>query len=105
MEATTRSGSTTIAATASRPRRPAFHGLGSNYRKLVPSVAPSFRRCAKAAMVTIGAAGRAHGHGARPNRACLPGVNVLISGDQVLQITTNVSVWPDQPAATRSSSI
>jgi glyoxylase-like metal-dependent hydrolase (beta-lactamase superfamily II) len=38
--------------------------------------------------------------GHAPEHACLfcPDLNVLISGDQVLpKITTNVSVWPDQP--------
>ncbi|HEY7435675.1 MAG TPA: MBL fold metallo-hydrolase, partial [Methylomirabilota bacterium] len=38
--------------------------------------------------------------GHAPEHACLfsPEANVLISGDQVLpKITTNVSVWPDQP--------
>src|SRR4029453_13807289 len=38
--------------------------------------------------------------GHAPEHACLfcPELNVLISGDQVLpKITTNVSVWPDQP--------
>ncbi len=39
-------------------------------------------------------------HGHAPEHACLWNreANVLISGDQVLpKITTNVSVWPDQP--------
>jgi glyoxylase-like metal-dependent hydrolase (beta-lactamase superfamily II) len=40
------------------------------------------------------------GQGHAPEHACLysPDLDVLISGDQVLpKITTNVSVWPDQP--------
>src|SRR5438445_436893 len=55
---------------------------------------------------TLGVGGRgcavvtASGHA--PEHACLycPTAGVLISGDQVLpKITTNVSVWPEQPMA------
>ena len=80
----------------------AFRGLGNNYRKLVPSVAPSFRAVREGDVVTIGGR-RWHAFtvmGHAPEHACLfsPEANVLISGDQVLpKITTNVSVWPDQP--------
>jgi glyoxylase-like metal-dependent hydrolase (beta-lactamase superfamily II) len=80
----------------------AFRGLGNNYRKLVPSVAPSFRAVREGDVVTVGGR-RWHAFtvmGHAPEHACLfsPEANVLISGDQVLpKITTNVSVWPDQP--------
>lgn len=80
----------------------AFRERGNHYRMLVPSVAPQFRALREGDVVTIG--GRQWrvltvlGHA--PEHACLysPDANVLISGDQVLpKITTNVSVWPDQP--------
>jgi glyoxylase-like metal-dependent hydrolase (beta-lactamase superfamily II) len=81
----------------------AFRERGRNhYRQLVPSFAPQFRAVREGDVVTIG--GRrwntftVSGHA--PEHACLycPEANVLISGDQVLpKITTNVSVWPDQP--------
>jgi glyoxylase-like metal-dependent hydrolase (beta-lactamase superfamily II) len=84
------------------PQAEAFRSLGNNYRKLVPSVAPSFRAVREGDVVTIGGrrwhAFTVSGHA--PEHACLfcPEAGVLISGDQVLpKITTNVSVWPDQP--------
>ena len=80
----------------------AFRGRGNHFRQLVPTVAPEFRSVREGDVVTIG--GRAwHAFtvmGHAPEHACLysPEANVLISGDQVLpKITTNVSVWPDQP--------
>jgi glyoxylase-like metal-dependent hydrolase (beta-lactamase superfamily II) len=74
------------------------------YPKLVPTVAPAFHRIRDGDALVIG--GRrwevvtAYGHA--PEHACLScrGADVLISGDQVLpKITTNVSVWPEQPMA------
>ncbi len=80
----------------------AFRDRGNHYRQLVPTVAAQVRAVREGDVLTIG--GRAWraftvlGHA--PEHACLvcPEANVLISGDQVLpRITTNVSVWPDQP--------
>jgi glyoxylase-like metal-dependent hydrolase (beta-lactamase superfamily II) len=77
---------------------------GNHYPGLVPSLTPSFRAIADGEELAIG--GRrwrvlaVHGHA--PEHACLygPEAGVLISGDQVLpKITTNVSVWPEQPRA------
>src|SRR5262249_16893467 len=65
-------------------------------------VTPQFRTLREGDTVTIGGR-RWHAFtvlGHAPEHACLfcPEANVLISGDQVLpKITTNVSVWPDQP--------
>jgi glyoxylase-like metal-dependent hydrolase (beta-lactamase superfamily II) len=65
-------------------------------------VMPQFRAVREGDVVDIGAR-RWHAFtvlGHAPEHACLfcPEANVLISGDQVLpKITTNVSVWPDQP--------
>ncbi|HYB42391.1 MAG TPA: MBL fold metallo-hydrolase, partial [Candidatus Methylomirabilis sp.] len=66
------------------------------------SVAPQFRALREGDVVEIGGrrwqAFTVLGHA--PEHACLycPDAGVLISGDQVLpKITTNVSVWPDQP--------
>jgi glyoxylase-like metal-dependent hydrolase (beta-lactamase superfamily II) len=79
-----------------------FRERGNHYRMLVPSVTPRLRAVREGDVLTIG--GRAwHAFtvlGHAPEHACLycPEANVLISGDQVLpKITTNVSVWPDQP--------
>ena len=79
-----------------------FRERGNHYRQLVPSVVPQFRTVREGDVVTIGGrewhAFTVLGHA--PEHACLfcPQANVLISGDQVLpKITTNVSVWPDQP--------
>jgi glyoxylase-like metal-dependent hydrolase (beta-lactamase superfamily II) len=77
---------------------------GNPYPTLVPTVAPAYRRIRDGDLVEIG--GRRWqvrvvlGHA--PEHACLwnPEAGVLISGDQVLpKITTNVSVWPEQPMA------
>ena len=77
---------------------------GNPYPTLVPTVAPAFRRIRDGDALEIG--GRRWevltvlGHA--PEHACLwcRELGVLISGDQVLpKITTNVSVWPEQPAA------
>ena len=79
-----------------------FRGRGNHYRQLVPTVVPQFRTVREGDTVTIGGR-RWHAFtvlGHAPEHACLfsPEANVLISGDQVLpKITTNVSVWPDQP--------
>jgi glyoxylase-like metal-dependent hydrolase (beta-lactamase superfamily II) len=81
-----------------------FRERGNHYRMLVPSVSPQFRAVREGDVLTIGGrkwhAFTVLGHA--PEHACLfcPEANVLISGDQVLpKITTNVSVWPDQPHA------
>lgn len=82
----------------------AFRGRGNHYRELVPSVATAFRCLRDGDVLTAG--GRTWrlftvlGHA--PEHVCLYSADagVLISGDQVLpKITTNVSVWPDQPRA------
>jgi glyoxylase-like metal-dependent hydrolase (beta-lactamase superfamily II) len=79
-----------------------FRGRGNHYQQLVPTVTPQFRTVREGDIVTIGGR-RWHAFtvlGHAPEHACLfcPEANVLISGDQVLpKITTNVSVWPDQP--------
>jgi len=79
-----------------------FRGRGNHYRQLVPTVVPQFRTVREGDTVAIGGR-RWHAFtvlGHAPEHACLfcPEANVLISGDQVLpKITTNVSVWPDQP--------
>jgi glyoxylase-like metal-dependent hydrolase (beta-lactamase superfamily II) len=82
----------------------AFRERGNHYRQLVPSVAPQVRTVREGDVVEIGGrqwrAFTVLGHA--PEHACLycPEAGVLISGDQVLpKITTNVSVWPDQPRA------
>jgi glyoxylase-like metal-dependent hydrolase (beta-lactamase superfamily II) len=80
----------------------AFRSRGNHYRQLVPSVAAQFRAVREGDVVAIGGR-RWHAFtvlGHAPEHACLycPDAGVLISGDQVLpKITTNVSVWPDQP--------
>ena len=80
----------------------AFRERGNHYRQLVPTVAREFRAVREGDVLTIGGR-RWHAFtvlGHAPEHACLfcPEANVLISGDQVLpKITTNVSVWPDQP--------
>jgi glyoxylase-like metal-dependent hydrolase (beta-lactamase superfamily II) len=81
-----------------------FRERGNHYRRLVPSVTPHFRAVRDGDVLTIGDhvwhAFTVLGHA--PEHACLfcPEANLLISGDQVLpKITTNVSVWPDQPRA------
>jgi glyoxylase-like metal-dependent hydrolase (beta-lactamase superfamily II) len=82
----------------------AFRDRGNHYRQLVPSVPEQFRAVREGDVLTIGGR-RWHAFtvlGHAPEHACLhcPDAGVLISGDQVLpKITTNVSVWPDQPRA------
>ena len=75
---------------------------GNHYPSLVPSLPDAYRCMREGDRVVIG--GRRWqvivvlGHA--PEHAALwcEEMNVLISGDQVLpKITTNVSVWPDQP--------
>jgi glyoxylase-like metal-dependent hydrolase (beta-lactamase superfamily II) len=80
----------------------AFRERGNHYRQLVPTFPPQFRSVREGDAITIGGrrwnAFTVLGHA--PEHACLhcPEAGVLISGDQVLpKITTNVSVWPDQP--------
>jgi glyoxylase-like metal-dependent hydrolase (beta-lactamase superfamily II) len=79
-----------------------FRERGNHYRQLVPTVPAQFRCLREGESLVIG------GHtwqvltvrGHAPEHACLhcPEIATLISGDQVLpKITTNVSVWPDQP--------
>lgn len=77
-----------------------FGGFG----KMVTPLPESFRRLQHRDMLTIGE----HqwqvivGSGHSPEHACLycPDLNVLISGDQILPtISSNVSVFPTEPAA------
>jgi glyoxylase-like metal-dependent hydrolase (beta-lactamase superfamily II) len=89
---------------ASEAQIEAFRQRGNDYRALVPTVAAQFRAVREGDVITIGGrqwhAFTVLGHA--PEHACLfcPETGVLISGDQVLpKITTNVSVWPDQPRA------
>jgi glyoxylase-like metal-dependent hydrolase (beta-lactamase superfamily II) len=79
-----------------------FRRRGNHYPGVVPEVAPQFRALRDGDPVDID--GRRWdvltmpGHA--PEHACLSSAaaRVLISGDQVLpRITTNISVWPDQP--------
>jgi glyoxylase-like metal-dependent hydrolase (beta-lactamase superfamily II) len=85
-------------------RLEAFRERGNHYRQLVPTVAPQVRAVREGDVLTVGGR-RWHAFtvlGHAPEHACLhcPEAGVLISGDQVLpRITTNVSVWPDQPRA------
>ena len=73
-----------------------------HYVKVVPSVAPAFYGVRDGDAIAVGAHEwevlTVFGHS--PEQAILHSrdARVLISGDQVLpKITTNVSVWPDQP--------
>jgi len=75
---------------------------GHHYVKVVPSVAPFFYGVRDGDVLTIGEraweALTVFGHS--PEQVILYSreAGVLISGDQILpKITTNVSVWPDQP--------
>ena len=79
-----------------------FRTRGNHYPRIVPTLASQYRCMRDGDVLAIG--GRkwevltVHGHA--PEHACLwsRGDGVLIAGDQVLpKITTNVSVWPDQP--------
>ena len=81
-----------------------FRERGNHYRRLVPSVVPEFHALREGDVLRIGGrewrAFTTLGHA--PEHMCLhsPAAGVLISGDQVLpKITTNISVWPDQPMA------
>jgi glyoxylase-like metal-dependent hydrolase (beta-lactamase superfamily II) len=74
----------------------------NHYLRLVPTIPTVFRAVHDGDALTIG--GRQWsmivGHGHSPEHAAFwcAEAGVLISGDQVLpRITTNVSVWPDQP--------
>jgi glyoxylase-like metal-dependent hydrolase (beta-lactamase superfamily II) len=75
---------------------------GNHYPKLVPTMPSAFRAVRDGESLILG--GRRWtmlvGHGHSPEHAAFwcEDASVLISGDQVLpRITTNVSVWPDQP--------
>ena len=75
---------------------------GNHYPSLVPEVSSEFRRIREADALTIGRRTFrvliALGHA--PEHACLwdEAGRLLIAGDQVLpKITTNVSVWSEQP--------
>lgn len=84
------------AALASLARR------GNHYPKLVPTLPSAFRAIGEGEMLTLGGRRWAVivGHGHSPEHCALwsADIGALISGDQVLpRITTNISVWPDQP--------
>jgi glyoxylase-like metal-dependent hydrolase (beta-lactamase superfamily II) len=75
---------------------------GNHYPRLVPTLPEQFHCFREGDALTIG--GRTWkvivGRGHSPEHAALwcEEAGVLISGDQVLpRITTNISVWPDQP--------
>jgi glyoxylase-like metal-dependent hydrolase (beta-lactamase superfamily II) len=75
---------------------------GNHYPQLVPTIPTEFRAVRDGEELTLG--GRRFtmivGHGHSPEHAAFwcEEAGVLLSGDQVLpRITTNVSVWPDQP--------
>ena len=81
-----------------------FRKRGNHYPRLVPTLATHYRAVSDGDRLVIGGrrweAFTVRGHA--PEHVCLwcPEMNVLISGDQVLpKITTNVSVWADQPFA------
>ena len=79
-----------------------MRGLEHSYRRGIVEPPPSFERLLEGDLVTIG---DHHwrvmmGFGHAPEHAALycERLNVLISGDMVLPtISTNVSVWPEQP--------
>jgi glyoxylase-like metal-dependent hydrolase (beta-lactamase superfamily II) len=80
----------------------ALRGRGNHYPRLVPTMPSAFRAIGDGDALQIG--GRRWsviiGRGHSPEHAALwcEAAGVLISGDQVLpRITTNISVWPDQP--------
>jgi glyoxylase-like metal-dependent hydrolase (beta-lactamase superfamily II) len=75
---------------------------GNGYPKLVPTLPDSFVRLIEGDTVSINdhtwrvIAG--YGHTTEHAALYCADLGILISGDQVLpRITTNVSVWPDQP--------
>lgn len=79
-----------------------FRERGNHYPHLVPTLAAQYRCVRDGDVLSVGGrrweAFTVHGHA--PEHVCLwcPEAGVLISGDQVLpKITTNVSVWADQP--------
>jgi glyoxylase-like metal-dependent hydrolase (beta-lactamase superfamily II) len=79
-----------------------FRTRGNHYPHMVPTLAEQYRCLRDGDVLAIGARKwevlTVHGHA--PEHACLWSRedDVLIAGDQVLpKITTNVSVWPDQP--------
>jgi glyoxylase-like metal-dependent hydrolase (beta-lactamase superfamily II) len=80
----------------------ALRQRGNHYPRLVPTMPTAFREIRDGDALAIG--GRRWsvivGRGHSPEHAALwcEETGVLISGDQVLpRITTNISVWPDQP--------
>lgn len=80
----------------------AFMKRGNPYAQNVTPVPVTYRRIMVGDEIAIGDHGWRVivGQGHAPEHVCLysPALDVLISGDQVLpKITTNVSVWPDQP--------
>jgi glyoxylase-like metal-dependent hydrolase (beta-lactamase superfamily II) len=85
-------------------REDAMRALRHSYRRGIVEPPPAFRRMLEGDLVTIG--GRdwrvIMGYGHAPEHAALycEEIEVLISGDMVLPtISTNVSVWPEQPEA------
>jgi glyoxylase-like metal-dependent hydrolase (beta-lactamase superfamily II) len=77
---------------------------GNHYPRLVPEVTAEFRRIREGDAIPVGRRTfevlTVLGHA--PEHVCLwdRAGRLLISGDQVLpKITTNVSVWPEQPRA------
>ncbi|MEM1262131.1 MAG: MBL fold metallo-hydrolase [Pseudomonadota bacterium] len=81
-----------------------YKKLFGGFGKAVDELPASFDRLIDGQIVNVGAAdwevvvGRGHS----PEHACLfnAGANVVIAGDQILPtISSNVSVWPTEPAA------
>jgi len=75
---------------------------GNHYPRLVPTIPAAFRAIADGDTLTLGGRRWAVivGRGHSPEHAALwcEETRALISGDQVLpRITSNISVWPDQP--------
>jgi glyoxylase-like metal-dependent hydrolase (beta-lactamase superfamily II) len=75
---------------------------GQHYVKVVPSLAPSFYGLRDGDTLTIGErtweALTVFGHSPEQVILWSADAGILVSGDQILpKITTNVSVWPDQP--------
>jgi glyoxylase-like metal-dependent hydrolase (beta-lactamase superfamily II) len=80
----------------------ALRQRGNHYPRLVPSMPSAFRAIGDGDTLMVGDRRFAVivGRGHSPEHCALwcAETGVLISGDQVLpRITTNVSVWPDQP--------
>ena len=101
--ATRTSASDTTAASASprdrsRPSGSAATSIAASSPRSPPSSTPCARATSSPSAARTWRAFTVLGHA--PEHACLFSAadNILISGDQVLpKITTNVSVWPDQP--------